>query len=221
MLKDISHSTLKDLIQFIYCGEVNVRHESLTNFINVAESFKIKGMTDSMEAEQQQQQQQVIAVTSPPAPTLRTVATRITRPVTSTPATIGKVTERREIKSVVESEDSSTDDRTPVMTAPKRTASTKATSAHSKRAKAVPTSPKIEAKPEGMAMLDMPIESLDDTPGEEHEITETEEVHDSLIEEEPYEDIKYDETYFTEPEDNKQTLETTASDVNTTTEHQG
>ncbi|XP_067618555.1 modifier of mdg4-like isoform X12 [Eurosta solidaginis] len=46
-LKDVSHSALKDLIQFMYCGEVNVKQEALPAFISTAEALQIKGLTDS------------------------------------------------------------------------------------------------------------------------------------------------------------------------------
>lgn len=46
-LKDVSSSALKDLIQFMYCGEVNVRQEALPAFISTAEALQIKGLTES------------------------------------------------------------------------------------------------------------------------------------------------------------------------------
>ncbi|XP_037807984.1 modifier of mdg4-like isoform X8 [Lucilia sericata] len=46
-LKDVSHTALKDLIQFMYCGEVNVKQEALPAFISTAEALQIKGLTDS------------------------------------------------------------------------------------------------------------------------------------------------------------------------------
>lgn len=45
-LKDVSHTALKDLIQFMYCGEVNVKQEALPAFISTAEALQIKGLTD-------------------------------------------------------------------------------------------------------------------------------------------------------------------------------
>lgn len=47
-LKDVSHSALKDLIQFMYCGEVNVKHDALPAFISTAEALQIKGLTESV-----------------------------------------------------------------------------------------------------------------------------------------------------------------------------
>lgn len=47
-LKDVSASALKDLIQFMYCGEVNVKQEALPAFISTAEQLQIKGLTESV-----------------------------------------------------------------------------------------------------------------------------------------------------------------------------
>lgn len=47
-LKDVSASALKDLIQFMYCGEVNVKQEALPAFISTAEALQIKGLTESV-----------------------------------------------------------------------------------------------------------------------------------------------------------------------------
>lgn len=46
-LKNISYVTLKNLIQFMYCGEVNVIQEELAEFLCAAEVFQIKGLTDN------------------------------------------------------------------------------------------------------------------------------------------------------------------------------
>jgi hypothetical protein len=47
-LKDVSSTALKDLIQFMYCGEVNVKQEALPAFISTAEALQIKGLTESV-----------------------------------------------------------------------------------------------------------------------------------------------------------------------------
>lgn len=47
-LKDVSHTALKDLIQFMYCGEVNVKQDALPTFISTAEALQIKGLTESV-----------------------------------------------------------------------------------------------------------------------------------------------------------------------------
>ncbi|XP_062556560.1 modifier of mdg4-like isoform X40 [Armigeres subalbatus] len=49
-LKDVSHSALKDLIQFMYCGEVNVKQDALPAFISTAEALQIKGLTETGES---------------------------------------------------------------------------------------------------------------------------------------------------------------------------
>lgn len=46
-LKDVTHAALKDLIQFMYCGEVNVKQDALPAFISTAEALQIKGLTGS------------------------------------------------------------------------------------------------------------------------------------------------------------------------------
>uniref|UniRef100_A0A182QVF5 BTB domain-containing protein n=1 Tax=Anopheles farauti TaxID=69004 RepID=A0A182QVF5_9DIPT len=75
-LKDVSHSALKDLIQFMYCGEVNVKQDALPAFISTAEALQIKGLTesgDSVPANQSPIKEEistpVSATTSLPAPT--------------------------------------------------------------------------------------------------------------------------------------------------------
>lgn len=47
-LKDVSHTALKDLIQFMYCGEVNVKQDALPTFISTAEALQIKGLTETV-----------------------------------------------------------------------------------------------------------------------------------------------------------------------------
>ncbi|XP_017056928.1 modifier of mdg4-like isoform X4 [Drosophila ficusphila] len=55
-LNNVSHSALKDLIQFMYCGEVNVKQDALPAFISTAESLQIKGLTDNDPAQQPPQE---------------------------------------------------------------------------------------------------------------------------------------------------------------------
>uniref|UniRef100_A0A182JNK0 BTB domain-containing protein n=1 Tax=Anopheles christyi TaxID=43041 RepID=A0A182JNK0_9DIPT len=54
-LKDVSHSALQDLIQFMYCGEVNVKQDALPAFISTAEALQIKGLTESGDSAQTHQ----------------------------------------------------------------------------------------------------------------------------------------------------------------------
>lgn len=44
-LKDVSYSILKNLLEFMYMGEVKVSHNDLPTFIKTAEALKIKGLT--------------------------------------------------------------------------------------------------------------------------------------------------------------------------------
>ncbi|XP_077297615.1 uncharacterized protein LOC143919269 isoform X1 [Arctopsyche grandis] len=44
-LKDVSYTVLKDLLQFMYQGEVNVKQEELASFISTAEQLQVKGLT--------------------------------------------------------------------------------------------------------------------------------------------------------------------------------
>lgn len=45
MSSDCTHELMKELIQFMYKGEVNVKQTELTKFMKIAESLKIKGLT--------------------------------------------------------------------------------------------------------------------------------------------------------------------------------
>lgn len=49
-LKDVRHDTLKDLVQFMYTGEVNVKHDTFPTFISTAESLQIKGLTEIVDS---------------------------------------------------------------------------------------------------------------------------------------------------------------------------
>nr|XP_021193910.2 protein bric-a-brac 1 isoform X2 [Helicoverpa armigera] len=46
VLKDVTHKAMKDLLQFMYHGEVSVKREDLTSFIGTAEVLQIKGLTN-------------------------------------------------------------------------------------------------------------------------------------------------------------------------------
>lgn len=45
ILKDVGHSDLKDILEFMYLGEVNVLRENLTAFLKTAELLQVKGLT--------------------------------------------------------------------------------------------------------------------------------------------------------------------------------
>lgn len=45
ILKDVGHSDLKDILEFMYLGEVNVLRENLATFLKTAELLQVKGLT--------------------------------------------------------------------------------------------------------------------------------------------------------------------------------
>lgn len=50
ILKDVGHNELSDMIQFMYKGEVGVRHQDLPAFLKLADTLKVKGLaTEKME----------------------------------------------------------------------------------------------------------------------------------------------------------------------------
>lgn len=46
VLRDVTHKAMRDLLQFMYHGEVSVKREDLNNFISTAEVLQIKGLTN-------------------------------------------------------------------------------------------------------------------------------------------------------------------------------
>lgn len=44
ILKDVSHHELSYMLEFMYKGEVGVRHEELPSFLKLAETLKVKGL---------------------------------------------------------------------------------------------------------------------------------------------------------------------------------
>lgn len=49
ILKDVTHQELKQLLQFMYRGEVHVRQQELSAFLHTAELLQIKGLTTGLE----------------------------------------------------------------------------------------------------------------------------------------------------------------------------
>ncbi|KAL1502326.1 hypothetical protein ABEB36_007484 [Hypothenemus hampei] len=45
ILKDIGHENMKDILQFMYMGEVSVLRENLPTFLRTAETLQVKGLT--------------------------------------------------------------------------------------------------------------------------------------------------------------------------------
>lgn len=45
ILKDIGHENMKDILEFMYMGEVSVLRENLTQFLRTAELLQVKGLT--------------------------------------------------------------------------------------------------------------------------------------------------------------------------------
>lgn len=46
ILKDVPYADMKSLLDFMYRGEVSVDQDRLTHFLRVAESLRIKGLTE-------------------------------------------------------------------------------------------------------------------------------------------------------------------------------
>ncbi|XP_055679827.1 sex determination protein fruitless [Lutzomyia longipalpis] len=45
ILKDVTYTVMSELLQFMYQGEVNVKHTELSSFMKIAETLQIKGLT--------------------------------------------------------------------------------------------------------------------------------------------------------------------------------
>lgn len=45
ILKDVAHQELRQLLQFMYRGEVHVRQQELFGFLHTAEMLQVKGLT--------------------------------------------------------------------------------------------------------------------------------------------------------------------------------
>ncbi|XP_041765353.1 modifier of mdg4-like isoform X10 [Anopheles merus] len=107
-LKDVSHSALQDLIQFMYCGEVNVKQDALPAFISTAEALQIKGLTetgDSAPTHQSPAKEEPAAAAVPV-----TTATISTATIPASPASQRAKVQRNRIQSYkLESEESGDD----------------------------------------------------------------------------------------------------------------
>ncbi|XP_059058478.1 protein tramtrack, beta isoform-like isoform X1 [Achroia grisella] len=59
VLRDITHKAMRDLLQFMYHGEVSVKREDLTSFISTAEVLQIKGLTNKETEEDSEKEQEI------------------------------------------------------------------------------------------------------------------------------------------------------------------
>lgn len=53
VLKDVSHTVMSELLQFMYQGVVNVKHAELSSFMKIAQTLQIKGLAMSSNSQQQ------------------------------------------------------------------------------------------------------------------------------------------------------------------------
>lgn len=67
ILKDITFADMKSLLDFMYRGEVSVDQERLTAFLRVAESLRIKGLTEVNEDKPEKNEQTPIQAPQTPA----------------------------------------------------------------------------------------------------------------------------------------------------------
>lgn len=198
---------------------MNVKNDSLSTFISTAESLQIKGLTDNdgSKATPEIIPTQILTVQSPTQQTLPPPqSTRTQRAQRGAPRS-------------VESEDSSTEERV-IATTVKRSAGTvslakgptKRVKLSAAAAASIRKAEMTTIKAEEDIMIELPMSLNSTTTAEDvvavdteqhiEETVETEEQTESLIEEDTYGDIKYDESYFTENEDQKQITSYTSAD---------
>lgn len=65
ILKDITFADMKSLLDFMYRGEVSVDQERLTAFLRVAESLRIKGLTEVNEDKPEKTEQNTLPTPQP------------------------------------------------------------------------------------------------------------------------------------------------------------
>ena len=52
-LRGVRHADLVSVLEFMYCGSVNVAQEDLNSFLAVAEDLKVKGLTQNSNGKDQ------------------------------------------------------------------------------------------------------------------------------------------------------------------------
>jgi BTB/POZ domain len=224
-LKDVSSSALKDLIQFMYCGEVNVKQEALPAFISTAEALQIKGLTESNDAAattagSSSPAKEVITSTPLPAESLSSVRPRTARIVSSRPQAFK-----------IESEESSDEKQTVTLVQTsqpvKRIARQSIAASAPKRIKTQQISvTQVQDAPDPLdapdheivtpqqlkettEFIDLPIEATSLNPKTEPEyVDDTQEIEteqdddgNQYVEDVTYGEEKYEESYFTEGDD--------------------
>lgn len=50
ILKDVTFTVMSELLQFMYEGQVNVKHSDLATFMKIAETLQIKGLTTTLKS---------------------------------------------------------------------------------------------------------------------------------------------------------------------------
>uniref|UniRef100_A0A6B2EIZ2 BTB domain-containing protein n=1 Tax=Phlebotomus kandelakii TaxID=1109342 RepID=A0A6B2EIZ2_9DIPT len=206
-LKDVTHSALKELIQFMYCGEVNVKQEALPAFISTAEALQIKGLTDSGDS-------------APPPPSSPTKVATPSHSSASSPTRVRQ--QQRTVQRTtykMESEDSA-DERPMIQVhtqkrpAPRQTIAlqsipstkrTKIETMESVEQTADTSATRISEKSDTTEFIDLPLAetlSAKAEPVEEYAEDTAEDLDQegeaTYVEEDAYGDMKYDESYFTE-----------------------
>lgn len=226
-LKDVTHAALKDLIQFMYCGEVNVKQDALPTFISTAEALQIKGLTETGEPSTPTAPPPASQSTHVPIKTVTSVPTVSTSPRPR----IHRSNVQRTAGYKMDSEDSSDDKPTivvqqsqkrvlqrsiPQINAPKRIkpndpleGENVRTQPQVQQAQIITVATSADGKSLGepefieMPMDSIPTKSEPDYGDEVHEVDDTGDNEATYVEDDSYGDMKYDESYFTENDETK------------------
>lgn len=218
-LKDVPHAALKDLIQFMYCGEVNVKQDALPTFISTAEALQIKGLTENGDQASVPQ----TSSSSTHIPIKASTSTPVN--VAQRPRSVPQRNVSRTASYKLDSEDSSDDKATTVVVqqAQKRVLQRPSATSQVKRMKTISSDPldasdspkqsssaqqaqtiqvssgadKSVGEPE---FIDLPIESLptkaEPDYGDEGEVEETGDTEATYVEDESYGKHQFKFQYF-------------------------